>query len=39
MKANWGMISLYHMVLRQAGSEEGFQRDNEGKMNKFAGKR
>ncbi len=39
MKTNWAGISLYHTVLRQVGSEEGFKRGNEEKMNKISGKR
>lgn len=39
MKTNWAGISLYHTVLRQVGSEEGFQKGNEEKMNKISGKK
>ncbi|GJL57605.1 MAG: hypothetical protein NPIRA03_04620 [Nitrospirales bacterium] len=38
MKPNWAGISLYHTVLRQVGSEVGFQKNNEETMNKIAGK-
>ena len=31
METNWAGISLYHTVLRQVGSEEKFQKDNEEK--------